>query len=114
MSRKLLFLVGIVFILAANSAANPAPAGRFSKMFCPECWSYLGGADSVDTKRNCATCGKYPVELEVAQKSWFWCGHEGMWLEAPCKESPRERAEESIALLVRSGPKLIPSWYCPR
>jgi hypothetical protein len=115
MSRKLLLLAGTaIFILTLNSAANPAHAGHFSKLFCPECWTYLGGANSVDTKGNCAVCGKYPVELEVLQRSWYWCAHEGKWLEAPCKESPRERAEGSFVLLVGSGPRLVSSWYCPR
>src|SRR5690349_19164396 len=118
MNRKILLLVGTaLFILAATSSAAPAPTSRFSKMFCPECWTYLSGPGSLDLKGNCSACGKYPVELQVTLKTWVWCSGHETWRTTPCEDAVRERCcrkEESFAVLTPIGKGMIDSWYCPR
>jgi hypothetical protein len=67
-------------------------------------------------KGDCAACGKYPLELEVRNLKWYWCGTQHLWLEESCKESPLRhccKPGESMAILARPGPELARAFYCP-
>jgi len=109
------FLFGGLVLLGAGRPAETASV-RFSAPFCPDCWSYLVAPGSLDMKGNCASCGKYPVDLDVQRMEWFWCGREKAWRRAPCAENWMKRCcqgEESLAALVPPGAGVFEAWYCP-
>jgi hypothetical protein len=109
--RKILYLTFLVLLLLPAPATGADPSrSRFTSLFCPECWTYLSGQGTTDMKGNCATCGKYPLELEVRIVSWFWSPQEHLWLKNPVQGAHRE---ESLATLTRPGPELLRAFYCP-
>jgi hypothetical protein len=110
-----LTLMGGLLLFGGVSTAVAAPA-RFKALFCPQCWEYLWGPDAVDKKGNCGVCGKYPVQLEAQQMSWWWCGGENRWRRAPCNENPMKRCcaqEEASTAVVEPGTGVLDRWYCP-
>ena len=116
MRKFFLLLASALFSLALQGSSPPSARTGFSKMFCPDSWKYLTGPGSIDMKGNCAVCGRYPVELEVALRSWFWCSRQTLWLDSPCAESAREACcspVENLALLAAPGTEMTSSWYCP-
>jgi len=115
--RKLLFLTLGALLLLSTSATPSAPArSPYTTRFCPECWMYLVGPGDLTMKGDCASCGKYPLDLEVRTLQWFWCQTQHLWLKDACKENPLRRCcrpEESIAMQARPGPGLVRAFYCP-
>ena len=121
--KKLLSIPVLTLLLLAlspvegqSASAVPAQPSRFTSLFCPECWTYLFGHGTTDLRGNCATCGKYPLELEVQTVKWFWCARQHRWLQEECKDHARFRCcslEDSLALVTRPGPELVRAAYCP-
>lgn len=112
--RRILYPALLAFLVLPSSAQSKAP--RYSVLFCPEEWVYLVGDGATDLKGNCSACGKLPIDLEVRNRMWFWCGTLKVWLEKPCAENAARHCdvpEESIALVAGPGPNLLPAWYCP-
>jgi hypothetical protein len=106
-------LLGTLLFLGAPIPAR-AEQIAFKTLFCPECWTYLGGGGALDLQGNCAQCGKYPVELETRRMSWWWCAKENRWSEAPADDPKGSSApEESLAVVVPRS-ETLGVWYCPR
>ena len=110
----------LLYITCAALLAMPSTAtketSRYTALFCPECWTYLYGPGSTNMMGNCAACGKYPLEMEVRNMKWFWCGSQHHWLEETCKEDPLRHCctlWESMAAVTRPGPELARTFYCP-
>jgi hypothetical protein len=110
-----LTLLGGLLLLGSATLA-PASTGAFTTQFCPQCWEYLFGAGSLDMRGNCGVCGKYPVEIEAQQVSWWWCSLGKKWRRAPSPENWMRSCctqEESLAMVSAPGPQVVEAWYCP-
>jgi len=115
--KTLLYLTLGAFLALPAMAPEETPADtRYTALFCPECWTYLHGPGATNMMGNCAACGKYPLELEVRNMKWFWCGTQLRWLEEACPQNPLRHCcarWESMAAVTRPGPELHRTSYCP-
>jgi hypothetical protein len=115
--RKFILFAAVAgfFLLGAAQAASPTPA-PFQAAFCPECWEFLWFSGSTDMKGQCALCGRYPVNLDVQIRTWFWCGTGQKWLPAPCAENRKKHccaAVNSLAVAEAGVQGVRNAWYCP-
>lgn len=108
--------IALLALLLLPSPAILADPGRFTTLFCPECWTFLAGHGTTDLRGNCAVCGKYPLELEVQTVTWFWCSRQHRWLQEACAENSRLLCctrEDSPGVVTKPGPGLLRAAYCP-
>lgn len=99
---------------APQTAAADTAAAR--ALFCPQDEQFIGTRLPLDERGLCTSCGRRPVELESAFRTWFWCAADEQWKEWACARQVIERCcepRESTAVIFPCDARVPQATYCP-